>query len=174
MFAGCDKIININFISFDTKYVKSMKYMFYKCSNIKYLDLLSFNTNNVIDLSFMFYFCKKLNNVDLSSFNTNNAINMTCMFGFCSLTKSNISSFYSPETLKLNFIYHNYHNSNQNDFSNTGINKSNKEKPNSITIVIFGMRDIGKSCLIERYIAGIFRNYFLFSGGIDFRCKNLK
>ena len=70
MFAGCDKIKGINFISFDTKYVKSMKYMFYKCSNIKYLNLLSFITNRVTDMSYMFYLCNKLKNIDLSSFNT--------------------------------------------------------------------------------------------------------
>ena len=35
MFAGCDNIININFISFNTKYITNMNHMFYRCINSK-------------------------------------------------------------------------------------------------------------------------------------------
>ena len=41
MFAGCENIININFISFNTKFVENMKFMFYGCKNIKNINLLS-------------------------------------------------------------------------------------------------------------------------------------
>ena len=54
MFSGCENIININFISFNTNYIENMKYMFYGCKNLKYLNLFSFNTKNVIDMSHMF------------------------------------------------------------------------------------------------------------------------
>ena len=37
MFAGCENIININFISFNTKNITKMEYMFYGCKNLKKL-----------------------------------------------------------------------------------------------------------------------------------------
>jgi surface protein len=39
MFAGCKNITNIEFISFNTKYVTNMKYMFYECRNLKNLSI---------------------------------------------------------------------------------------------------------------------------------------
>ena len=60
MFAGCKNIININFVSFNTKYIIDMKYMFYLCENLKHINLLSFNTKKVNDMSFIFYGCSSL------------------------------------------------------------------------------------------------------------------
>ena len=40
MFVGCDKIININFISFIIKNKINMKYMFYECKNLKQINIL--------------------------------------------------------------------------------------------------------------------------------------
>ena len=54
MFAESEKIESINFISFNTKNVKSMKFMFYSCKNLTSLVLFPFNTENVIDMSDMF------------------------------------------------------------------------------------------------------------------------
>ena len=54
MFAGCDKIIDINFNNFNTKDVINMKYLFYECKNIKKLYLYSFDTKNVTNMSNMF------------------------------------------------------------------------------------------------------------------------
>ena len=51
MFAGCNNIIDLKFIKFNTKEVTNMKYMFYQCENLKNINLLSFNTKNVIDMS---------------------------------------------------------------------------------------------------------------------------
>ena len=94
MFANCENIIEINFIRFNTKYVKSMKYMFHKCKNLKYINnLLLFDTRNAIDMSEMFSFCYQLNNIDLSSFNINNVKNMNFIFDYCYKLK-NIKSFY--------------------------------------------------------------------------------
>ena len=39
MFANCKSIKNINFISFNTKYVTNMKNMFYGCENLKTINL---------------------------------------------------------------------------------------------------------------------------------------
>ena len=54
MFAGCEKIININFIKFNTNYIKNMRYMFYGCTDLDNINLYSFNTINCIDMSHMF------------------------------------------------------------------------------------------------------------------------
>ena len=90
MFAGCKNIININFISFNTKYITNMKYMFYQCENLKNVNLLSFNTKNVNDMSFMFYGCSNLTFLDLSSFDINNNINTSFMTSKCKKLKSTI------------------------------------------------------------------------------------
>jgi len=85
MFAGCEKIMEINFNSFNTKFVKAMKYMFCDCKNLKSINLYSFDTKNVSDMSYMFYHCNYLRNLDLSSFNTKNVITMSHMFNGCKL-----------------------------------------------------------------------------------------
>ena len=54
MFAGCKNITNIEFISFNTKNVTNMKYMFYECRNLKNLNIYSFDTKNVTDMSYVF------------------------------------------------------------------------------------------------------------------------
>ena len=64
MFNKCHEIREINFISFNTKYVKSMEKMFYECRHIKNINLSSFDTKNVTDMSSMFYYCEKL--IDLN------------------------------------------------------------------------------------------------------------
>jgi len=63
MFANCKNIIHINFICFNTSYIKNMSYMFYECNNLNYLDLSSFDTKNVTNMSDMFYWCCNLNNL---------------------------------------------------------------------------------------------------------------
>ena len=40
MFAGCQKIINIDLIKFNTNYVKNMRYMFYGCENLKNINFI--------------------------------------------------------------------------------------------------------------------------------------
>ena len=83
MFAGCEKIINMDLIKFNTKYVKNMRYMFYGCQNLKSINLYSFNTINCMDISHMFEECKNLEYLDLSSFRINNTKHMSNMFINC-------------------------------------------------------------------------------------------
>ena len=83
MFAGCEKIINMDLIKFNTKYVKNMRYMFYGCQNLKSINLYSFNTINCMDISHMFEECKNLEYLDLSSFRINNIKYMNNMFVNC-------------------------------------------------------------------------------------------
>ena len=106
MFYGCENIININFISFNTKYTNSMAYMFYECTNIKNLNLLTFNTKNVKDMSYMFYHCKNLTNLDLSSFDTNNVIDMNNMFNYCkNLQDLSLSSFVFQNNINISYMF---------------------------------------------------------------------
>ena len=101
MFANCENIIKINFASFNTKYVKSMKYMFHRCINLKYINnLFIFDTGNVIDMSDMFSFCNNLNNLDLSSFNTKNVNDIGFIFYGC----NNLKDIY-PSSHGRNEIY---------------------------------------------------------------------
>ena len=67
MFAGCENIININFINFNTKNVKDMKYMFSGCINLEELDLSKFNTKNVTNMEGMFGQYDNLSYLDLKS-----------------------------------------------------------------------------------------------------------
>ena len=58
MFVGCENIININFISFNTENVTNMSYMFYYCSSLKNLpDISKWDTKNVTNMSDMFSGC---------------------------------------------------------------------------------------------------------------------
>ena len=63
-----------------------MKGMFLNCSNLKNINLLSFDTKKVVDLSYMFKNCESLHNIpDLSSFDYKSAyktINKTSNFGY--------------------------------------------------------------------------------------------
>ena len=106
MFARCKNIIDINFISFNTKYVTNMKYMFYECGNLKKINLFSFNTKNVLDMSYMFHDCYKLKSLDLSSFNTKKVKDMNNMFNHCkNLSNLNISLFKTKNVQNMNFMF---------------------------------------------------------------------
>ena len=69
MFAGCNKIIDINFSSVNITNVNNMSYMFYNCENLKNVKFFSFINKNIINMEYMFYNCKSLNDLDLSFLN---------------------------------------------------------------------------------------------------------
>ena len=83
MFARCRNITNINLISFNTKSVKNMKYMFYECK-IKNINLFSFYTKNIKCMDHMFGLCKNLKKLDLSSFEIENIESIKGIFFKCS------------------------------------------------------------------------------------------
>ena len=94
MFARCKKIIDINFVKFNTKNIIYMEYMFFKCHKLKTINLFCFDTVNVKNMEFMFYKCKSINNLDLSSFVTKNVNSVTYMFYRCnSLNYLDLSGF---------------------------------------------------------------------------------
>jgi len=107
MFANCENIIKIIFISFNTKYITSMKYMFHRCINLKHINnLLIFYTTNVIDMSDMFSFCNNLNNLDLSSFSIKKIKYMSYMFYHCYKLKNlKLISFNTQNSIDMDFIF---------------------------------------------------------------------
>jgi len=125
MFANCENIIKIDFISFNTKFVKSMKYMFHKCKNLKYINnLFIFETRNVIDMSFMFSFCYNLNNLDLSSFNLNKVKNMSYMFYCCyNLQNLQLFSLNTQNNIEIAHIFDLCNELNIDSYNNKNINK---------------------------------------------------
>ena len=107
MFAGCENIIDIKFISFNTKYITNMKYMFYKCKNLKSINLFLFDTKNVVDMSNMFYECNSINSLDLSSFETIHVLNMRNMFYKCiNLNNLDLSSFDTKNVIDMNYMFY--------------------------------------------------------------------
>jgi len=86
MFAGCKNIININFISFNTKNVTNMSWMFADCCSLNNLEgIYKCDTKNVTNMSGMFYGCSSLNNLEgISKWDTKNVTNMNYMFYGCS------------------------------------------------------------------------------------------
>ena len=136
MFAFCNKITQIDFIYFNTKYITSMKYMFHKCKNLKYINLLIFDTQNVIDMSDMFSFCENLNNLDLSSFNIKNVKNVSYMFYYC----YNLTNLLSFSINNKNIVYTDYTFDMCNKLKISPYNiKSNKfinKYPNEINILV--------------------------------------
>ena len=137
MFADCENIININFISFNTKYVKSMKYMFHKCKNLKYINnLLFFDTRNLTDVSDMFSFCENLDKIDLSSFDTNHVKNMSYMFYYCKNLKNlKLFKFNTKNIINMDNMFDNFNKSKANSY-NIKINNSFNKYPNQIDILI--------------------------------------
>ena len=95
MFADCNNILQINFVAFNSKYIRTLHKMFYNCNYIESLNLSSFDTKNVTDMSYMFGFCGNLLNLDLSSFDTKNVTNISSIFHNCryKIYASNKSKF---------------------------------------------------------------------------------
>ena len=101
MFAGCEKISNIYFNSFNTKNITNMKCMFFKCQNLKSISLYSFDTKMVKNMSCMFYKCIQLNNIDIFFFDTKNVTDMSNMFNGCS-SLTTLPDIYNWNTQNVN------------------------------------------------------------------------
>ena len=57
MFAGCEKIIEINFVTFYSKNIRRMKYMLNGCKNLKNIKF-SFDITDVSDMNHIFSECE--------------------------------------------------------------------------------------------------------------------
>ena len=108
-FALCKDLVKISFSeSFDTSYVQSTQFMFYKCESLTDVDLSSFNTSLVNNYNSMFNSCIKLTSLNLSNFEAKYSCGFHGMLsGIPSVAFIDISSLYSiyPEC---NMIYLNY------------------------------------------------------------------
>jgi len=61
--------------------------MFWSCFNLESINLLSFNTKNVLDMCWLFYDCQKLTKINLSSFQVDNVSSQSSMFYGCNELK---------------------------------------------------------------------------------------
>jgi len=106
MFYKCRNLKSINLFCFDTKNVKNMSHMFHECHHLKHIDLSSFNTENVNNMSYMFYQCRELKNLDLSHFNTQNVSDMCWMFFECKkLQNIDVSSFNTENVTNMSYMF---------------------------------------------------------------------
>lgn len=87
MFAGCNKLISIDFQFFKTDNVVLMESMFEDCKRLGFIDVSEFNVSNVTNFSKMFSGCEVLVDLDVTEFNTYSATNMSGMFKNCSTIK---------------------------------------------------------------------------------------
>ena len=90
MFFDCNKLENINNLSFDTKLVTNMHSLFQNCYLLEKLDLTSFSTEKVTDMIFMFYKCCSLKEIkiDPQKFKTLEVKAMSSMFYQCESLKN--------------------------------------------------------------------------------------
>ena len=102
MFNNCTKLEKITFYiglsGFDTRYTKSMKFMFNNCSSIISSDMLTIIINGVSDISYMFNNCTSLTTFNLNEkmyvtiFLNYDLVNFEYMFNNCThLEKIDIS-----------------------------------------------------------------------------------
>jgi len=85
MFAGCGKLVSVDFTGSIFKTVNSegveeqkltsVKYMFEDCTSLKNIDFTDFAAEKVTDLHWMYFDCPKLQKIDLSKFNIDNINN---------------------------------------------------------------------------------------------------
>ena len=135
MFAGCTKISDIKFISFNTKHIKNMKFMFHGCENIKTINLFSFNIKNVIDMSDMFSYCESLTDLNLSHFDFENIKNISNMFYNCyNLKNLNLPPLNDKNDIDMDHIFHGCNCLNNFDISKYNSYKKDIIKENSICV----------------------------------------
>ena len=106
MFAGCERLTELDLSGFDTSNVKYMYGMFSRCTSLTSLDFASFDTSNVMNMHSMFQDCSSLTGLDLSGFDTSSVTSMYIMFSGCeSLTHLNLTSFDTSKVTNMNFMF---------------------------------------------------------------------
>ncbi len=109
LFAGCEKITELNVSTFDTSNVTNMRSMFSACDSLTELDLSNFNTSNVTNMSYMFSFApgkSNLKKVDLSSFDTSNVTTLSHMFNNCrKLETLDLASFDTAKVKDMQYMF---------------------------------------------------------------------
>lgn len=88
MFRECSSLTSIDLSMLDTSNVRYMEQMFCDCSSLTSLELGYFDTRNVITMMQMFEGCSSLTSLDVSGFDTSNVTNMFEMFCDCNNLES--------------------------------------------------------------------------------------
>ena len=102
LFAGCDTLIFISNLNFNTSKITNMNNMFFGCEKLEYLpDISNWNTKNVTDISGMFSGCSSLKIIpNISKWNTSNITDMNNLFSGC-LSLKTISDLFEWDTKKV-------------------------------------------------------------------------
>ncbi len=83
LFAGLEKLTEIDFANFDTTNLRGVSSMFYGCTSLENIDVSSFHTENVLSFSKMFGGCTSLTSIDLTNFKMDGNANIYSMFEGC-------------------------------------------------------------------------------------------
>lgn len=98
MFAGLERVREIDLTGLQTSGVTDMRGVFYQCKALTKITFGNFNTSNVTDMGSMFAMAESLTEVNLSGFDTSKVTNMAGMFMDCSsLTSVGVSSLSTPK-----------------------------------------------------------------------------
>ena len=162
MFAGCRNIININLISFNTKSVKNMKYMFYECK-IKNINLFSFYTKNIKCMDHMFGLCKNLKKLDLSSFEIKNIKSIIGLFYKCPslVNLTGLSQWNTNQVIDMSYLFCDCSSLN----SLPDISKWNTNKVNNISYLFCGCSSLNSLPDISKWNMNNVNNIsYLFCG----------
>lgn len=125
MFAGCEKLEQIEWGDFNTTNVTDMSNMFSSCYQITSLNLKSFRTSRVRDMSNMFSSCSILEDIELRSFNTSQVTTMRNMFSACqSLVNLNVSNFITRNVINFNSMFSGCRKLNELNVSNFDTSKA--------------------------------------------------
>lgn len=81
MFQMCQNLISVDISGFNTKSVKTTKWMFTNCWALTSVgDLSSWSTSNITDVSYMFNGCSSLESLNVSGWDVTNITTMRSMF----------------------------------------------------------------------------------------------
>jgi len=108
MFAGLNKIKEIDVDKIDVSNAKDMSYMFYNCYILENLDLSNWNAECVENMQNMFSNCDKLSTIIFSeNFQTNNVTNMQGAFSNCdNLIELDLSGFITTNLTNIQTMFY--------------------------------------------------------------------
>ena len=87
-----------------------MEYMFYKCKNLNYINnLLTFETKNVSNMCYMFSYCYNLKYLYLFLFNFNNVETINNIFDYCYTLKDLKMFLNTKNIINIEHVFEIYH-----------------------------------------------------------------
>ena len=163
MFYGCENLLEIKFVSFNTSKVTDMSQMFYRCTSLTKLNVSGFDTSQVVNMYGMFDSCNSLESLDVSGFDTAKVKDMSWMFYTCgSLTKLDISKFNTSQVTTMDRMFDGCSN-----LTTLDVSKFNTSKVTSM-FRMFG------NCTVEKLdVSAWDTSNVIDMSNLFFACRNL-